>query len=448
MKKGEKIFFLGIIIYSFAIIYASEQFAFINQGDFSRTTGKFLSSNVQFLLEWPLLENPSMPHPWEVYSVFLWLISKISKLFTNTFVLAISSVVQKIILLFIVYCLLKRLISSKTIFVFGYIVSAAILLAPHNSAIFKSFYPESFFAIGLMALVAGIYSYKENDRPILIIMGSVLCGLSKVQFFYIPAMAVVVLIFLNGKNNFQGIKKYIYVLMLIQAACFLPLANNKYSQINYYHALYLGPYVVMSDPELDEANLSEEKRLCIGVDAWGNKLTGQGGSVIQSNHKTCVDEESGSIWKIFATYIKFPSVFARMVAYSAETHFTTKYFHVDKNYLYQVSTANLGSVPIALQKISNAREFFPPWSILIFFLPIVFAISIVKKGKARLGLSCFFLLLIIFTQLIISLLGEGVRDLSKHLYGAQFSIDLIMVFTFFHGLALCEGMKDEAQQNS
>ncbi len=185
MKKGEKIFFLGIIIYSFAIIYASEQFAFINQGDFSRTTGKFLSSNVQFLLEWPLLENPSMPHPWEVYSVFLWLISKISKLFTNTFVLAISSVVQKIILLFIVYCLLKRLISSKTIFVFGYIVSAAILLAPHNSAIFKSFYPESFFAIGLMALVAGIYSYKENDRPILIIMGSVLCGLSKVQFFYI-----------------------------------------------------------------------------------------------------------------------------------------------------------------------------------------------------------------------------------------------------------------------
>ena len=106
MKKGEKIFFLGIIIYSFAIIYASEQFAFINQGDFSRTTGKFLSSNVQFLLEWPLLENPSMPHPWEVYSVFLWLISKISKLFTNTFVLAISSVVQKIILLFIVYSLL------------------------------------------------------------------------------------------------------------------------------------------------------------------------------------------------------------------------------------------------------------------------------------------------------------------------------------------------------
>ena len=85
---------------------------------------------------------------------------------------------------------------------------------------------------------------------------------------------------------------------------------------------------------------------------------------------------------------------------------------------------------------------------MIFFLPIVFAISIVKKGKARLGLSCFFLLSIIFTQLIISLLGEGVRDLSKHLYGAQFSIDLIMVFTFFHGLALCEGMKDEAQQNS
>ena len=48
--------------------------------------------------------------------------------------------------------------------------------------------------------------------------------------------------------------------------------------------------------------------------------------------------------------------------------------------------------------------------------------------SAEIKTATLILAVFIPSQFAVSLLGEGVRDLSKHLAGAQFSLDLLVVF--------------------
>jgi len=44
------------------------------------------------------------------------------------------------------------------------------------------------------------------------------------------------------------------------------------------------------------------------------------------------------------------------------------------------------------------------------------------------------LALLVVAQVIIVLLGEGVRDMSKHLWAAQLALDMLVVLTAVQGL--------------
>lgn len=47
-----------------------------------------------------------------------------------------------------------------------------------------------------------------------------------------------------------------------------------------------------------------------------------------------------------------------------------------------------------------------------------------------------FLNAFVYSQIVISLLGEGLRDLSKHLIAAQLALDLLVVVTVVNVAAL------------
>jgi hypothetical protein len=124
-------------------------------------------------------------------------------------------------------------------------------------------------------------------------------------------------------------------------------------------------------------------------------------------------------------------------------HFTVHYFQLSPNSSYfrpsNGTAYRNGSILIAA---SNARE-----AVITRFWGLIVLVGILLAFLARsqtleVRIFTLFLSLAVPTQIVICLLGEGVRDLSKHLAGAQLCLDLLSVICFvqvlnylFRGLA-------------
>ena len=105
------------------------------------------------------------------------------------------------------------------------------------------------------------------------------------------------------------------------------------------------------------------------------------------------------------------------------------YFHVVPEVRYVIpsdgKSFHWGGILIRASEISE--RFVTPWYLGSIALGLVLSFV-----KALIGaeIRAVTLVLAVFvpSQFAVSLLGEGVRDLSKHLAGAQFCLDLLNVF--------------------
>ena len=78
-----------LLFYSVWLISLSENFVFINQGDFSRTIGHVSPSNARFETHWPLLDDFRTPSITNVHAQFIGAIALISRLVTDTLSLSV-----------------------------------------------------------------------------------------------------------------------------------------------------------------------------------------------------------------------------------------------------------------------------------------------------------------------------------------------------------------------
>ena len=415
-----------LAIYSVILIIASEQFFFVNQGDFSRTIGNISSENSRFLQSWPLRDEFNTPKIFEIYSIFIWAIGLLSKLFTSDISIFITSITQKIFLLLSALVIAKNISSSKKIITVYYLLIATVMMLPHNSGVFKSFYPESFFIIGITLITGGLINNKPDSNNLIILLGTILCGLAKVQYFYIPLLVTITFIFLYHKDNPPKFKSTIVYLVFIQIFCLAPLIKNEYAQVNRYHALYLGAYMAMESDDLIKHKITPDKVQCIGVDAWGNKLSGQSGIIVEPNHKTCFGSNIISISDIIHTYTESPKLFISLLEKTFDSHFTTNYFHVYPDFKYLSKTSEkIRLIPGIINHLSNIRSNIPPHYIAFFLITTLIILLSTSQCNTNEFHVYILLLTIASSQIAISLLGEGLRDLSKHLLGVQYIIDLL-----------------------
>ncbi len=300
--------------------------------------------------------------------------------------------------------------------------------AAHNTAFLQSLYPDAAFLLGLPLLVAAIVLPRGWRRAALVFVALGFCAASKVQYCYLPMLLLAVA--LCSRRSVPLDKPFVAVVLLAQALSLLPFAAYGYGGVNRHHSTYLGSYLAMTPAELERIGVDAQERACIGADAWGNRLESAAAVRVVQRGGPCPAARDKSTSDAVRPYWQFPSLLPRLVASSLPAHFTVRYFHLDESTRYVVSVAPGNWASGALWRISEWREgLIGPFAALAICVLGWFALPASLAAPARL------LALFAVSQVPVALLGEGVRDLSKHLAGAQMALDFLIVLLAF-GLAL------------
>lgn len=137
---------------------------------------------------------------------------------------------------------------------------------------------------------------------------------------------------------------------------------------------------------------------------------------------------------VLAPYLTHPRLLLDIWRWAAPVHFTVLYFHLDPADRYIIpSDGKSFHGGRILMKASQIRErIVTPyyWGIIAAGLLVPF---VRYKAVVSFEIRTVTLLLALFTlsQIPTALLGEGVRDLSKHLAGAQICLDILCVFLIY-----------------
>jgi len=363
----------------------------------------------------------------EIYANF-------QKLYWLEYNLAFSALVGQVLMLAYSHILSKKIsiladlgLAGRTLLL---LIFATSFFYSHNIAMLNSFYGEYVFMLALPLLIFGFISpegtNESNTSYFFILLAAFFMGMAKTQYFYIPTLAGLTFFLVNRASK----KKFNYwhfsTFLIIQVLCLLPLKRNDFSQLNYYHSLYYGSYLVLNETELSKLPLSLENRPCIGTDAWGNKISGEKGKKVEAGGKTCYKNQELKIQDVLHPYILFPFSLIKIINYSQAHWGTVRYFHVYPDNFYVKSTLGPVDSNNILVKLSLIRDEIFSGFILVAMAFLGVASVFSRKIDCFVRYPSFFLGTLFLSQLLVSILGEGVRDLGKHMWAAQFSMDVMI----------------------
>lgn len=354
--------------------------------------------------------------------------------YADHFDLRFSAIAAKLALLFSADLIARELarhfsrpLQARTI---AFTALALTMFYAHNAGMLMSFYSEIVLFLVLPLLLYGLVRWDQRPGQWAIVVAALLGGLSKVQYFCIP-LAVLASLLLRATGRMAVPRRVLWGLGLAQVACLAPALHNPFVQLNRHQATYWGSYLVLSQEQLRKLGLSERQMACVGIDGWGHKAQGPGGSepVDVGQDKTCYGGQQLSLGDVLRPYLQFPATLPKLLAYALPAHFHVQYFHVYKFYPYLVP-ANGQSYRSGrwLVRLSAWRDRIvtPVWPVLVL---AGVAQAAWRGSRRHLGLSAasLFLAMFVVCQILVSLLGEGVRDLSKHLWGAQLALDFLVL---------------------
>lgn len=421
-----------VVLVGAFLIQASEGLIFQNDGDFFRTSG-FMLQRATHGLEvvgdfrigpfGPIEEHSPAAY---IFLAFGW----VQRLFSPQFHLAVSSIGGKLALLAGLAVLASVAAGpSRPLARAGLFLGLALCaFAAHNSGLLKSFYLDYAFFLALPLLMAGLLAESPALRYTGLLLGSAVAGLAKIQFFYVPGLVLASLLLAHRRGGPRMPAAVAAGLLLVQAVCVLPALANPHRHLNYYHSTFFGSYMVMSPQQLQTLHLSDKEMKCIGVDAWGNFATGPGALEIHPGKPTCVTDKPPAIARVFEPYLAYPQTAARLFSFAFPAHFTVDYFHVSPEFkVLQVLEGPHPPGEALLLDMTHWRErYLTPLVPLVLLLALVMTEAGLRCGDRRFAALFFFLATFVVSQVILCLLGEGVRDLSRHLWAAQLSVDLLM----------------------
>lgn len=423
-KRGQlfslsKVELLCLLCGALIVCYLSKDVYLLNTGDFSRIIKHIIIESIPTQI-FPLSLNYTLRgidsmHPAypSSYAFFVYFYALFLSFFTTNFDVRLLSSLLKIAYVFVVYFFIRpwlprpwqfRLLCIA--FTFFMLFSSSIL------SFFSSFYQEQvilvFIPVSLMILFHNRFFCWE--KFVFFVSVTVVCT-AKTQYFYIPVIYSFVL------YHFLGYKKIdLYALMLLALSLgFLCiLCSSASTKLNQYHSLYFGSYILNKSDSFGSD--------CVGVDAWGNKFDFTRGAIktdagqqcfknnldvvsFRRNMEVIASEPSSFLLLPFSSFIGL---------YSSEN-----YFHV----YFDQKIINQGNV--FLERLTIIKDSL--YSGLRFFVCIcALLLSIFCKRSNMAGL--FFLLSSFgVSQFYVAFLGEGFRDLAKHLFAMNFCTDLMLV---------------------
>ena len=429
------LYYLFAAMLAITLILLSENIYFRDYGDFARAIGFMLTGvRDEPHLLWVFREEGiGRIHGLDISASLFKLMGTVQHWYADYYSLQVNSIFAKLAL--VLYAdVLARLVSrhfrrptlSRAI---AFTAICLAFFAAHNIGIAQSFYAEYAFFIFFPLLLIGFFCGSTNAGKLLIVAGALLCGLAKVQYFYIPTLALLCIWVLNRVGQHRTPRWLLVTLCLAQVICVVPLARNPHAELNHHQATYFGSYLVLSEAELRSLDLNDEQIACVGIDGWGHKAKGPGGTQPEYVGSTCYGRDSKSTLDVLVPYLRYPATLLKLMLFSLPYHFTTHYTHVYAHFPY-VTPRNGKDFKggILLVKLSELREkTVTRLAVVLVILGLVVPF-LRRPGQHRgLGLSSLFLALFIISQIVVSLLGEGIRDLSKHLWAAQLALDFLVL---------------------
>lgn len=439
-------------------IAATLPFAMYDQGDFARMVSRVVSHPFNASSDFPAMD-------WEYYSgtpvpnlssglasVVFWLAALVQRMVFNHFSLVAWGGVAKMLMAMVVMVLTHALADGRKQAIrahlgFG-IALILIAFAPHNSAFFQTFYPEQ-IALVALPLLCATFVGRFPGRGVLFAASLMALAWTKTQYFYTPILVLAIL-WIYEEARPMPIKTLIMICVVTQAIAILPIARSAYTDANRYNATYFGSYLALDSDERADLHLSSEQLACIGTDWWGNRIESPIDVEAEPTSKVCGETLKVSQKDVVVPFLHHPTLFFRMVADTMQVHWTTRYFHIDKDNRYlRVDPRRDGLITkfmLVLDKLVSILA--SPLAVLILLLSA--PLLAVRMGReSRWVGACVFLGGFIVSQLVVSLLGEGFRDLSKHLALMLFASELLAIVTLAAWLEnqgrvqdLTEGLND------
>ena len=430
-----QLFFLLLII---VFIYKARSLFFIDQGDFDRIAWYFFEKSLDDNHRIWQFKNVFEKIKFDIPSFIFGIHAYIQKIYWLEYNLAFSAVVGQFFMFVYAHFLSKKISGLTSLGLLGQAILLLIFSVSffysHNIAMLNSLYGEYVFMLALPMLVLGLISLdkigESNTGYIFILLGVFFIGMAKTQYFYIPTLIALTLFLAKLIDKRKINYGFATVLLIIQVLCFIPLKKNDFTQLNYYHSLYFGSYIVLDEYERSILELSLESQLCIGIDAWGNKMSGERGEKVEGGGKTCYKNQEIKITDILRPYIIFPLTLIKIIRYTEAHWGTIKYFHVYPEGYYVRSTLGPVDSTNILVKLSLLRNEIFSGFVLILMAFLSVASVFWRKIDDFVRYTSFFLGTLFLSQLLVSILGEGVRDLGKHMWAAQFSMDVMVALWF------------------
>jgi hypothetical protein len=419
-----------------ALVVLSEQITFLDSGDFFRT--------VAFMLTHPLdgtgrlwefrPEGFQRPDHFESGVFFFGLFGYLQQWTSGIyFDVRWQSISAKVLLLWLGHLMAVRIAALVGLrllgqaFVFSMI--SMVLFQAHNIGVLKSFYNEYATLLGCVVLVLGLLTGPGTQRALLIVLGAFLFGISKVQFFYVPAL-VLALSGVATAASPVAIEPTDDCGAALRPDDLCPALRS--TTLTSSSTITTPPTTVptcCSHPtELRDLGLNAAQVDCVGLDAWGNKAAGPGGSTARRENHSCFGKQTLKLHDVLSPYLQHPTLLWRLAAYALPHHFTVQYFHVFKELRYIVPADRISfGYGRWLVQLSELRDAYVTraWPLLVAAGLLAGLLRL--PGALWLGTASLFLALFIPSQMVVSLLGEGIRDLSKHLWAAQLALDLLTI---------------------
>ncbi|MDE9543720.1 hypothetical protein [Xenorhabdus bovienii] len=422
---------IWIVFYSLLTIYLSNELYSLNTSDWYRATAAFLGDIPSF--------DSNIPLSYELKKHFggIYLFGYVSSytyllmgyayfisLFTPYLDMMLLSSILKIILVISLIKLYLQ-VSNKSSLLF-LIIPIAFVITSSNMAILASFYQEQVIIYIIPFICLLLTKQSDNKSIIVTFILITIISTTKSQFFYLSIIFLFSFLIFDRYNlKLKVLLTVLSILLSISAILF----STSATRINKYHAEYMGVYLLEKNNSM-AINDSVDKN-CIGVDSSGMIYNFENGAIATKMDSICYkkNEDSISFGNMIKEYLKNPKLILIMpFDKGILEQMTEDYFHVFKSIKIIQGKGDV------LRWITNAKDMILK-DIRFIFLMIVFILSIIYR-KNNIS-PCFFILSSLgISQFYVSFFGEGYRDLSKHLFALNYSIDMILFILISSGIGL------------
>ncbi len=422
---------------STVLVVFSENLLFRDVGDFVRTVGFMLQMQHDPTRQlWPFrADGLPLGARFDLANFVFGPLGWVQSWYSDHFDLRFSAIAAKLLLLFyadlLARTLARHFVRQLLARAIAFTALCLSMFYAHNAGMLKSFYGEVVFFLVLPLLLYGFLRMDQRAGQRAVVIGALLAGLSKVQYFCVPFAVLLALLLLRATARVTVPRWVLWSLAATQLISLVPALHNPFAQLNRHQATYWGAYLVLSQEQLRALGLSERQIACVGIDGWGHKAQGPGASepMDVGQDKTCYGSQQLGLGDVLRPYWQFPATLPKLLAYALPAHFHVQYFHVYKAFPYMVP-ANGHSYRSGrwLVRLSALRDrlITPLWPLLL----LAGVAQVSWRGAGRhpgLSAASLFLALFCASQIGVSLLGEGVRDLGKHLWGAQLALDFLVL---------------------